>query len=783
MPFKFPFRFFSKKRSAAEKGNSVDFSALFDFLIKEISDPRSADNIIVMADQVARKNSDDLLPIYLLFESYLCNFDRQRKYDKESLRETIRNKFSFVSNDPFFSILFLNEEQKKVKLGAFFIGQFLEQCIERFGRSKENFLEKKKMEFADLFVNPGNKIIFADIEASCAELKQMIGDSWGHSMTAKIFEQAFQETAKRFKEFESFPMLVSLLPKEILGREHLHMLNQTQIEQIILEKLTEVQNLNVALQKQIAETKRAENLADKNEATLSSIISSSLDAIVTIDHFGFVIRWNPAAIDIFGYSEEETRGRQLHDLIIPIRHRNHYAGGLGNYLLQHKDKILNQRLEIVLLRKDGAEIPAEMVITTVTDNNEIYFHGFFRDISDRKKREQEILLMKEKAELAAVAKAQFLSVMSHEIRTPLNSVIGFAHLLLENDPRADQIEYLNVLKFSGENLLSLVNDILDFSKLDSGKAELEESTFSLKLLVENVYKSFLPKATEKGIQLSYEYDPALPNLINGDSVRLGQVMLNLISNAIKFTGSGSVSLTIKMVEESPGYFKTHFAVRDTGIGIPLDKQDKIFELFTQADGSTGRKYGGTGLGLNIAQKIISLMGGKLEVRSKEGKGSEFFFTVMLKRATYQMEGHSAAPETGENYSMILNDVSILIAEDHQPNSFLAKQFLTKWGASVSIAENGAEALAKLAEQQFDIVLMDLQMPVMDGFECTTRIRKLHPDLPILALTAARSEEIEAKTVAAGMNDIVGKPFIPKELRAKILLHLKKNRLKKNEDRA
>jgi len=363
--------------------------------------------------------------------------------------------------------------------------------------------------------------------------------------------------------------------------------------------------------------------------------------------------------------------------------------------------------------------------------------------------------------------------MSHEIRTPLNSVIGFAHLLLDNNPRNDQVEYLNVLKFSGENLLSLVNDILDFSKLDSGKAELEESTFSLKLLVENVYKSFLPRATDKGIQLAYHYDPALPDLINGDSVRMGQVMLNLISNAIKFTGSGSVSLHLKVVEENSEYYKTYFAVKDTGIGIPDDKQDKIFELFTQADGSTGRKYGGTGLGLSIAQKIISLMGGKLEVKSKEGKGSEFYFTVMLKRPTYQVKGIAAIPEIAEDFSKVLNDVSILIAEDHQPNSFLAKQFLTKWGAVVSIAENGAEALAKLTEMKFDIVLMDLQMPVMDGFECTTRIRKLHPNLPILALTAARSEEIEAKTFAAGMNDIVGKPFVPKELRAKILMHLKK----------
>src|SRR4030095_13848340 len=294
MMFKIPFGFFSKKKSATDNENRADFSALFDFLTREIIVPRKVEHIILMAKQAARKNSDDLLSIYLLFESHLCNFDPADKYNRESLRQTISAKFSFLSHDQFFSILFLNEEQKKVKLGAFFIEKFLQLCIDRFGKSKENFLEKKKTEFAQIFANPGNELVFANIEASCAELKQMIGDSWGHSITAKIFEQAFQETARRFKEFESFPMIVSLLPKEILGREHLHMLNQTQIEQIILEKLTEVQNLNAALQKQVAETKRAENLADTNEATLSSIISSSLDAIVTIDHFGIVFRWNTA---------------------------------------------------------------------------------------------------------------------------------------------------------------------------------------------------------------------------------------------------------------------------------------------------------------------------------------------------------------------------------------------------------------------------------------------------------------------------------------------------------
>src|SRR5690349_15296542 len=200
MPFKIPFEFFSNKKPTAKQGEGVDFSALFDFLIKEISVPKNADNIINMAKQSGRKDSDDLLPTYVLFESYLCNFDSAGKYDRVSLRKAIGNRFPFLTHDPFFSILFLDEEQKKVKIGAFFIGQFLQFCVERFGKSKENFLEKKKLEFTKIFIDPGDEFTFANIEASCAELKQVIGDSWGHSLTGKIFEQAFQETAKRFKE-------------------------------------------------------------------------------------------------------------------------------------------------------------------------------------------------------------------------------------------------------------------------------------------------------------------------------------------------------------------------------------------------------------------------------------------------------------------------------------------------------------------------------------------------------------------------------------------------------
>jgi PAS domain S-box-containing protein len=499
-------KLFSKERSGAERIYSPDLSLLFDFLTKEITVPRKAANIIKLAKQADKKDSDELLSIYLLLESHLCNIDPEEKYTRDSLRDTIAFKFPQLLQDDYFSILFLAEEQKKVKLGAFFLQQFLDISIKRFGRTRESYLEKRLSEFTAVFRNPLQQMHFSYIQTASEDLQKFIGDAYGEVLTGKIFRQAFEETAKRFKEFESFPHLVVLLPNETLGREDLHLLNQSQIEHIFLEKLAEVENLNVALQTQIEETKKAEDLVRKNERTLSSIVSSTLDAIVTTDKEGHIVRWNPAATDTFGYTEEEVTGKKLYEIIIPERYRKPGLEDFGTFLLQHQEKILNRRLELNVIRKGGTEIPAEFSITTVTHNNELFFHGFFRDISDRRKREQEILMMKEKAEQAVVAKSEFLSVMSHEIRTPLNAVIGFSHLLLENQPRPDQVEYINILKFSGENLLNLVNDILDFSKLDSGKAELEQHTFSLRLLTDNLIKSFLPKAVDKSIQLSISYD-------------------------------------------------------------------------------------------------------------------------------------------------------------------------------------------------------------------------------------------------------------------------------------
>lgn len=763
-------RLFNIKKSEDNKVYSPELSGLFNFLTKEITVPRRAQNILVLARQAHKKNSEELLSVYLLVESHLCNLDPEQKHTRPSLRNTIRLKFPQLADDLFFSILFLSDEEKKVKLGAHFLKSCLELCFKRFGRTKEGLLDKKLNVFRNLFAKPSSDLSFDQIHLETQQLYEAISESYGDTLTGKIFGQAFHETAKCFRELEVFPHIVSLLPNEIIGREQLNVLTQTQFEQIFLEKLAEVEKLNVALQKQVSEREKAEDLVRKNEAMLSSIISSALDAIITIDKTGTIITWNAAANETFGYSEVEVLGRRLQEIVIPTKYSKYQGEDFGDYLLDNSLRLLNKRLELVLVRKDTVEIPAELTITTVTHNNQVFFNCFLRDISDRKKREHEILLMKEKAEQAVIAKSQFLSVMSHEIRTPLNAVIGFSHLLLENNPRPDQVEYLNILKFSGENLLNLVNDILDFSKLDSGKALLDDSSFSLKSLIENLHKSFYPKAIEKKINLYSYCDPLLPDLVKGDLVRLTQVLNNLLSNAVKFTDKGSVSFTVTINGETGKYYKTDFIIKDTGIGIPADKQETIFELFTQADSSTGRKYGGTGLGLNIAQKIISLMGGKLQVKSEPGMGSEFYFTVNLAKSEPVMT-NQAEKDSMNHETIMLHNIKILLAEDHKANSLLAKQFISKWGAEVYIAENGQEALALLSEQQFDIILMDLQMPIMDGFECATMIRQNYPNLPILALTASRSQDIEERAYAVGMNDIVGKPFKPKELKAKIIQYV------------
>lgn len=377
----------------------------------------------------------------------------------------------------------------------------------------------------------------------------------------------------------------------------------------------------------------------------------------------------------------------------------------------------------------------------------------------------------DEAQQGLKTKTEFLSTMSHEIRTPLNVVIGMAHLLLRDTPRKDQEKNLNVLLFSANNLLSIVNDILDYNKIEAGKINFEMVPMDIASIAQHITGGLSSKAVEKNIALNTTIDNRITKKIIGDPTRISQVIYNLVHNAIKFTGQGSVHLSILVEKITEETITLTIKVSDTGIGIEPDKQQLIFDRFTQADSSTSRSYGGTGLGLAITKRILELQGVVLNLRSEVGKGSVFYFAQ-----NFSLSNEPVVTEEQSNKNLDeakqLQDVSILVVEDNPFNIMVAQSLLERSGAVVEVATNGQEALEKIQPGKYHLVLMDLNMPVMDGFEATRRLRARGITLPVIALTASLPAEVEKDVQSAGLTDIVVKPFNPDELFRVLLKHLK-----------
>ena len=381
---------------------------------------------------------------------------------------------------------------------------------------------------------------------------------------------------------------------------------------------------------------------------------------------------------------------------------------------------------------------------------------------------------RELAEQGLVAKSEFLSTMSHEIRTPLNSVIGLSHLLLKNNPRKDQVENLEVMLFSANNLLSIVNDILDYNKIEAGKISFEHIEMYIVSISKNIVKSFEGPAGDKGIELRLQPDKTIQSKVLGDPTRLSQVISNLIHNAIKFTPKGFVQLSVKTIGQTDSNITLEFSVTDTGIGISKEKQKLIFERFTQADSSTSRGFGGTGLGLAICKKILELQNSSLHLESEEGKGSKFYFIQTFEKSI----GKPGLKLPGTNISSgedkLLKGINILVVEDNPINVMVAQKFLERWGATTEIASNGLEALKMVDPAKHNMVLIDLHMPVMDGYEASRKMRAKGINIPIIALTANLPKEVEQNAKLSGIDDIVVKPFLPEELYTKVLHYVNRD---------
>jgi PAS domain S-box-containing protein len=383
-----------------------------------------------------------------------------------------------------------------------------------------------------------------------------------------------------------------------------------------------------------------------------------------------------------------------------------------------------------------------------------------------------LILARQKAEEAALSKQTFMSTMSHEIRTPLNEVIGITNLLIQGNPREDQMDLIKTLRFSGNHLMTLVNDVLDYNKMESGKIVFEQTQFNLTDFLEEIKRSYSFRANEKNLEFEIIKDKNVPVYVIGDPIRLNQILSNLLSNALKFTLKGGIRVYLKETERLGNQSKVEFRVIDTGIGIPKDKHLEIFDSFTQASTDTTRRFGGTGLGLAICKKLIELQGGTIKVESEPDKGSTFIFSLFIGISETELPKHSSGTVDAQKE---LVGKRILVAEDNKVNFFVANKFLVGWGMIVTHAENGQLALEILEKEEFDMVLMDLHMPILDGIEATRIIRNSgNPkikDIPIIALTAAIMSESHDKIEDLNINDYVLKPFKPQDLYDRIVKHI------------
>lgn len=493
-----------------------------------------------------------------------------------------------------------------------------------------------------------------------------------------------------------------------------------------------------------------------------AVVEDGSDIIFIVDYDGNILYHNASVHDTLGYRSRSLITKNFFDFIRPES-----LPVLQEAFKQSQKRAYTQKIEFQFLCKDRSYKFLEFNAINLKHKERL--DGFIldcRDITQRKKDAEELVRL-------GKAKEQFLANISHEIRTPINGIAGMVTLLSQNQTPHEQDAYLSAIRSSAENLKVIINDLLDLSAIDSGKLKFEKIPFNLTDLLPSLINTFTYQAREKRLNLEYSIDEKLNKILLGDPVRLNQILINLISNAMKFTHSGSIHVNCTSDRDQKNICWVRIEVSDTGVGIPMEKINTIFESFSQADASVTRRYGGTGLGLTIAKQLVELQNGRITVISEENVGSTFIVlipytkTKSISKTTSVKE--SKTPESRE-YAL-----DVLLVEDNDINRLYAKTILKNWNCFTETAENGLVAIEKLKGNNFDVVLMDVQMPVMDGYEATHAIRMMAPPLsniPIVALTANATKADVEKCLAAGMNDYLPKPFTPDDLYRKLFNELK-----------
>ena len=528
---------------------------------------------------------------------------------------------------------------------------------------------------------------------------------------------------------------------------------------------------------------------------LDKMVASIPDAVISTDPQHRIVTWNVAAERIFGLPAAAALGQAL-DAFVPeaaatidrARQRMHGPvqdpGALPGAAPQ----------QTIALHANGQALQVEMNISEWVQDGQTYFTLILRDVSERLRLVEELKIAKEEAERASQAKSTFLANMSHEIRTPMNAVLGLTHLALRHATDERGRGYLERIQQSAQHLLGIIDDILDFSKIEADKLSLEHIEFSLAAVLENFSNLIVDKATAKGLTLCVDLSPDVPDALVGDPLRLGQILINYGNNAVKFTERGEIRVRVEVLERGEHDVVLRCAVRDTGIGLSEEHRQRLFQSFHQADPSTSRQYGGTGLGLAIATRLADMMGGQVGVDSRLGEGSTFWFSARFGLASASALKPGALGLPGQPVGQVgrgdhgplavlappgvgatglgghgARQARVLVVDDNEVNLLIAAEMLSHVGVEVHTAEDGAQALQQLQAEPFDLVFMDMQMPVMDGLEATRRIRARtdRPRVPIVAMTANVLPADRERCLLAGMDDVITKPIDADRLEAAV----------------